>query len=138
MTLMLNYENPEVANLDTTSWIMLKTERVLSKIAVVPGVGLAAGALKMAIGVVQILASLIASGIFGALSCCCKKEFFAGCAEMSLIHLKNGAGNILAGFVEALPIIGTVYFFVRNRGDNGTDFDRQHDKPECMRYPIIL
>lgn len=136
MTIVLDYENPEVANLDKVSWVMLKTERVLSKIAVVPGVGLVPGALKMALGVVQVLAGLIAAGIFGIISACCKKDnIFGEWAVMSAAHSKNGAGNILAGFLEALPVVGTICFFVRNRIENGTDYDRQLDK--YMKYPEI-
>ncbi len=87
---------------------MSRAENALSYIARIPVVGTAAGVTKVAMGVLQTVAATagMVIGLFSQIFD--NKKILA----YSLDHLQNGLGNILAGTLEAIPLAGTVSWYL--------------------------
>lgn len=85
-------------------------EECLSLAAVVPGVGILAGALKVTLGFSQV----VIAGVHAIWH-----KTFANRAvrwiahDYSYTYAKHGVGNMIAGSLEALPLIGTALYLAR-------------------------
>lgn len=112
-------------------------EVFLSKVAVCPGIGIAAGCVKVVIGVIQIVSSIFL--LIGA-------AFLHHTAngrmlyKASMIHIKHGMGNVVAGVLEAIPGIGTAIYMIRQRE---RDFAKQvyiktHHEDKFMPYSSLV
>lgn len=91
-------------------------ERVGSDVAIVPVAGLVAGPLKVAGGVLQVT---FASTCYAALPLVSfavgEEERILSLRAYSWTHIKHGMGNVLAGTLETLPIVGTVLSLKRTQ-----------------------
>lgn len=83
-------------NFDT---VINHTENALSILSMVPGVGFVTGGLKIVIGLVQTVVAGILNLVFKALDNFIYKDY-------ANIHFKHGLANMVAGFIEAIPIAG--------------------------------
>lgn len=90
-------------------------ERAGSTAAVVPVVGTVTGALKVAGGAVQVTAA-VACAILLIIPLAIMGEEGAVDSLMDhcWTHIKHGMGNILAGTLEAIPLVGTIGYIWRN------------------------
>jgi hypothetical protein len=95
-------------NLELT---LSRTENTLSLISVVPGLGSAAGVMKVAGGIVQTISAIFAAVI--AMSLLMASRGNSDLLRHSWVHIKNGVGNIVAGSIEAIPVFGSSLFFGR-------------------------
>lgn len=86
-------------------------ERAASKAAIVPVVGTVTGALKVVGGVIQVTAA-IATAILLFIPALATGEI-KSLGLHSWTHIKHGAANILAGIIEAIPLVGTIASFRR-------------------------
>lgn len=100
------------------------TERILSKGAAIPGIGIPLGAAKVALGIVQTVIALAISILTAPLQCTDYKSINDYCWS----HVAHGASNILAGLIEAIPGLGTYLYFERYPFTKGTY------KPFCTRH----
>lgn len=118
--------------------IICDIEENLSTVSAVPLV--IPGIFKMALGSVQAVSALVIA-IFAIMY-----ESFTGDKapyKYCVVHVKHGMGNILAGFIEAIPIAGTALFIKRvykakvgkGRPDEPT-LVRDH-KGRFMKYPAL-
>lgn len=95
-----------------------ETERFLSRAAAVPVLGTIAGLSKVLIGVAQVIVGLV-GGIL---------TLPARCLDNSALndhfwtHAKHGAGNITAGIVEAIPLVGTYLDHVRMHNSGNSTY----------------
>lgn len=124
-----------------------QTERFLSKCAAVPLFGILPGVIKVVIGGVQLITSL-ALGIFTLPLRCTKHR---GLNNYCWTHVKHGFGNVVAGFLEAIPFVGLGIHLVRKaratsdmsdeveEGDyNGVlIFIRTNHEDKFMRYQSL-
>ncbi len=113
-----------------------RAENFLSSAARYPLIGTVAGLAKVGLGVAQVVAGL-SIGIFLALHfdpLWPTKRYFA--------HVKHGAGNIVAGILESLPIIQTALYYVReNRKPRppGTDlYVQTNHETKFMPYRSLV
>lgn len=89
--------------------LMNETERALSIGAAFPVVGTVAGLSKVLIGVAQTIVGL-AGGILTLPARCMDN---AALNDHFWTHAKHGIGNIVAGTLEAIPLVGTGMFIAR-------------------------
>jgi len=99
---------------------VVKLEHLLSAAAVVPVLGSIAGAAKVILGTIQTIGALLAMvcSSFPALCSKCGREVFC----MGGSHFVNGLGNIVAGALEAVPLVGSAVFMgtkLRRDAKNG-------------------
>lgn len=85
-------------------------ENTLTDISPYPVAGTLAGGAKILMGAVQTLTAL-ACGILTVVPAAISKDWSP--VKHSWTHIKHGLGNIVAGTIEALPLVQTVFFFVR-------------------------
>ena len=107
--------------------ICLETERTLSKVAMVPMVGTVAGLAKVLMGVAQSIVGL-AGRIFTP-----KSELNA----YFMAHAKHGLGNIVAGAVEAIPLVGLFLYIYRcgkGEEENSTIDIKQHEAWQLDKF----
>jgi hypothetical protein len=115
------YTNPAIAN--PLEKILNTIEDGLSYAAVIPGVGLtkvALGTLQVVIAVATLILIAIPLRLFGKSSYLLTK---------SILHIKHGCGNILAGTLEALPVIGIIMLLERRK--------REAASRDPMRFCIV-
>lgn len=89
---------------------MNKVENKLSQISAIPIVGTLAGATKFVIGAAQAFTAL-AMTVLTSIPCTVKGDWSA--MKYSWTHVKHGAGNMVAGVIEAIPIVQTVLWGAR-------------------------
>jgi hypothetical protein len=124
---------------DVTSKIdygCLITERILSVFAAIPFFSMLAGACKIKLGGMQFVAGLCV-GVSTALASHVFREKAPILGEISkrgMNHVKHGLGNIGAGLVEFVPVVGTVALIARGVVFNPKK-DNQQDK--LMAYSSI-
>jgi hypothetical protein len=82
-------------------------ENTLSNVAFIP---IIPGAIKVVGGATQLVAG-IAVGFFASLTYPATKN--KKLLSYSFTHIKNGAGNIVAGAFEAIPVVGAIIALVR-------------------------
>jgi hypothetical protein len=81
-----------------------RVENALSYISRIPFVGIVPGVAKVAIGAIQAV-SAIGIGLTAGLTAAAFGD--TSIAKRSWVHIRNGAGNVAAGFCEAIPFLGT-------------------------------
>lgn len=127
----VNKGNHRVASLDNYSLFLLKTERVLTKIAMAPII--IGGAVKVVLGTLQTVICSIAWLIFkipAKDNKAAQKRF-----ETAQVYILHGLANIVCGLVEAIPFIGLISAcYVRPKVCEG-NLDHQDDK--FVPYPEI-
>ena len=87
-----------------------ETERALSIGAAIPVIGTVAGLSKVLIGVAQVIVGIV-GGIFTL------PARFMDNSKLNdhfWTHAKHGIGNIVAGTLEAIPLVGTGMIFARS------------------------
>ena len=93
------------AQLEMGLW---KTENTLSKISAVPLLGTVSGVVKVAMGLIQIIAGAGVAG-FGFLT------LNGRLIHNGLSQAIHGGGNEIAGTLEAIPGVGTYLWWKRKR-----------------------
>jgi hypothetical protein len=85
-------------------------ENVLSLIAAFPGVGTAAGLSKIAMGTTQAVTGAAAGALIGinSLSTHNPASF-----KHPKTHIKHGGANMVAGAIESIPVVQTVFCLTR-------------------------
>lgn len=96
---------------------MNNIENGLSDIALYPGLGTVAGSVKVIVGAAQSLTALVC-GIFALLYGVFTHDLSP--ASFAWSHVKHGGGNIVAGVLEAIPVVGTAVHIFRSL-DPGSD-----------------
>lgn len=128
-----------------------KVENGLSLIAAVPGVGTVAGLAKVLLGLAQTI-SAIAARVFLSIDCRLRPNTSSGFKFMHAgVHINHGLGNMFAGILEAIPLLGTGLFMIRKSrwefnhphflyNKDGSKIlvfhSTQHDK--FMPYPTLV
>lgn len=84
------------------------TERSLSKYAAYPFIGTIPAALKILMGVIELVAAAIFVVLATPFACC--SELARDSLEENLGHVKNGFKNIIVGSLEAVPFLGTLLY----------------------------
>jgi hypothetical protein len=93
-------------------------ENSLSELSPFPIIGTVMGVSKIFVGATQLLTAT-ALAIFALIP--------AAIGDFTLLnhswtHIKHGLGNVVAGVIEALPIIQTIFYLVRmNKGASSSD-----------------
>lgn len=103
------------------------SERILTKGAAIPGLGIPLGAAKVALGITQAVIALAMSILTAPLQLTDYKSINDYCWS----HVAHGASNILAGLAEAIPGLGTYLYFERyplTKGEYGPFYTRHEDK----------
>ena len=117
---------------------MLGVEAGLSYYAFWPIVGIVAGAIKMIIGIIQAVAGLLACIWF---SCEHLTEAQGSMSfRRAIDHVGNGVANIIAGALEAIPLLGTVIGCIRLYQactDNSTGHNTTQSHTLVCYYPIL-
>jgi hypothetical protein len=115
-------------------------ENYLSEIAAYPVAGIFAGTAKMIMGVVQLITA-IACGILTFIPAAASRDWSPLCHSWN--HIKHGLGNITAGFFEAIPLVGTAIYLLRQLNKNyyppsiQAYFYTGHDN-KCMPYTSLI
>lgn len=95
-----------------------KTERFLTKVSAIPVIGTVAGLSKVLMGAGQTVVGVV-GGIFTS------PARLMGNSKLNdrfWTHVKHGTGNMAAGTVEAIPLVGTVMYFTRKiKSSSGSD-----------------
>lgn len=90
---------------------LTELEQKLSKTAKYPGLGLFAGTAKVGLGLLQIISSIVLTILLTPPLAIFSRKNVAWPAS----HLIHGFVNIFTGLVEAIPILGTVTFLIREK-----------------------
>lgn len=113
-------------------------ENTLSDVSLYPVVGTLAGCSKILIGVVQTL-SAIAYGILTFIPSAISSDWTP--LKHSWTHIKHGVGNMAAGTVEAIPIVQSALYGIRQlRQAGGSDIQvKLYTGHECkfMAYASL-
>ena len=108
-----------------------RAENALSYISRIPIVGTLSGITKVAMGTIQTVA-----GFGGTVVGACARMFGnKRILSYSLDQMKNGIGNVAAGTVEAIPLVGTAsWYLVRKHHCQSEALkDVQHKGADAMR-----
>ena len=112
-----------MTNLDST---LNKIENKLSLIAAIPIVGTAAGLTKILFGTAQLVIA-VAATIFASAYALYARSLDP--ISTTSDHIVHGAGNILAGTLESIPVVQTVLYFKRflnkRKGSDRINYDGQ-------------
>lgn len=105
-----------------TNRTIAEYELRLSRMAAIPIVGTIFGVVKVAGGCLQAIA-----GLFGYVYGQALRVFDGihdiGKINFSAVHMEHGLYNILAGVLEAIPLVGSLLYFIRwNRQPSGTEY----------------
>lgn len=113
-------------------------ENWISEVAVYPLVGTLPGLAKVAIGVIQLISAL-AYGILFLIPAIVTQDGTR--LKHSWTHIKHGLGNIVAGSFEAIPLIGSLMYYVRDVMDNTEKDDvwieTEHER-KFMPYDSLI
>lgn len=85
---------------------IVKTEVALSMAAAIPVFGIIPGIIKIALSIIQMISASVAMLVFYAKDDVSK-------LTRARAHLINGAANFAAGFLEAIPFVGTAIAIYR-------------------------
>ncbi len=85
----------------------------------IPIVGVLPGALRVALGSIQTIIALFAGVFFGMGFLMQVKGCDAPCKKATT-HVVHGLGNIMAGLIEGMPLIGTISYLFRLRSRHFT------------------
>ena len=88
-------------------------ENTLSDVAAYPVAGILAGTAKVILGVTQSLTALVC-GILNFIPAVASGDW--SLMRHSWTHIKHGLGNIAGGTLEAIPLVGTTMYFIRQVG----------------------
>ncbi len=100
-------------NLDRT---MNGIENLLSDASAYPVIGTLAGIGKVMIGATQGITAL-AYGVLTAIPCAIKRDPTP--LKHSWTHIKHGIGNMAAGTLEAIPLVQTAIYWIRELKQHG-------------------
>lgn len=108
----IEYKNPTIVpprGIWTEQGIA-QIERKLSGAALIPIVGTVTGVCKMLLGIIQMIGGLLAM--------VCSLPFLItengrSVFKRGFSHLCNGLGNVGAGLIEAIPIVGSLVSYYR-------------------------
>lgn len=98
---------------------ILQVERICSLFAAIPIVGTPFGLVTASIGITQTILG-VAFTAFAALACRFNGDY-RGLGCRSVDHIKNGLGNIFSGLGQAIPIVGTLMYILREAKLNADD-----------------
>jgi hypothetical protein len=84
----------------------------LSVAGIIPVLGAIPGITKVAFGIVQTLGALLVMILSLPF---CWSESGRAVTRRAVSHIVNGVGNIVAGALESIPIVGTVIVLIRIR-----------------------
>jgi hypothetical protein len=103
-------------------------ENMLSNVSAYPIIGTTAGCTKIIMGALQTLTAL-ACGILVAIPSAIVRNGSA--LKYSWTHMKHGIGNMVAGAVEAIPVVQTIVYGIRysaqvRQSDAGVHLDTGH------------
>ncbi len=110
-----------------------RAENALSYISRIPIVGTLSGITKVAMGTIQTVA-----GFGGSVIGTCARMFGnKKILSYSLDQMKNGIGNVVAGTVEAIPLVGTASWYLARKHHCQSEAlkDAQLKGAEAMRNP---
>lgn len=88
-------------------------ENTLSDIAVIPVAGILTSAVKIPMGVTQFSVATACVVIFTVPA---TQSGNWSPVKYAWSHMKHGAGNVVAGAFEAIPLVGTGMYFMRKQG----------------------
>lgn len=111
------------------------TEMKLSRLACYPVVGTVTGVAKVILGVVQLIVNL-AMAIFQLLP-----FFMDGTSRPLIQQLKwsvHGAGNVIAGALEAIPIVGLALWLIRQQIAAYALYEPEEKMMKFMAYHSTL
>lgn len=111
-------------------------ERKTTEAALIPLVGTVAGALKVVGGAVQVI-SAIACAILLFIPALARGELGTLMGH-SWTHLKHGLGNILAGTIEAIPLVGSVAAFLKCRYRTSQEGFAYAEMGKYMPYQSLI
>jgi hypothetical protein len=97
------------AGMDRLQTGLSHAEMRMSYLARIPILGTVTGVAKIAMGTLQTLAGVGGTVVGGIARIFGNKRML----PYSLDQLKNGLGNVVAGSVEAIPLVGTAAWYVR-------------------------
>jgi hypothetical protein len=116
-----------------------RTENVLSSLAAIPIIGTVPAVAKVAMGTVQTITALFIATVAGLPAAAFGNKKIL---ERSWTHIKNGIGNIAAGAVEAIPLVGTGVFIMRFKramglGVPGKSINLDTQELKWLSYPSL-
>jgi len=88
-----------------------KWETKLTEFAAIPVAGTLAGGVKILMGAAQAITALVV-GILLLIHTACTGN--GSLVEHSWIHITHGLGNMVAGTLEAIPLLGTGLYYLRD------------------------
>ncbi len=91
-----------------------KAENKLTSISRYPVIGTIPGAVKILLGISQMIAGLAAALFFALRER--GSEYLV--TKYAFTQVKHGAGNVVAGIFETIPVIQTVLYYVREARRN--------------------
>jgi hypothetical protein len=114
-----------------------EVENACSTVAAIPVVGIVAGGFHAMMGLTQLLAGSCGC-LLNLMSAPITKDW--SLASYSWHHMKHGAGNIVSGAFEAIPLVGTGMFFWRQKqaAVSGRVYISTHHENKWMPYSSLV
>lgn len=111
-------------------------ERAGSTVAIVPGAGAVAGAFKIVIGLIQITTAVACAILLFIPAAAMGEE--GSLMEYCWTHIKHGVGNILAGLLEAIPLLGTAIAIQRDMDSRWSTERTPSEAGKFMPYQSLI
>lgn len=86
-------------------------EIYLSVVTAIPVLGVVGGAAKVSLGLIQTVSAL-AITLFAGIAAPCSEKGRAYCLRATK-HIVHGMGNIFAGIIESIPLVGLASGYIR-------------------------
>lgn len=106
-------------------------ENSLTEVASCPIIGTPAGLVKIGMGLVQTVAALAASILFLFYGLSSKNWILF---DYSCSHIRHGIGNIAAGTIESIPILGTILYEFRKSSKKIDELPKVVSNVFCLEY----